>query len=459
MLPTTFLLRMEQVLYDEFPAFLEALDATPPTSIRCNSRKGVSLPGNFEKVKWNEEGVYIPERPIFTLDPAFHAGGYYVQEASSMFIAEALRQLVDLSQPLKVLDLCAAPGGKTTLLSSILSPDSLLVANEVIKPRFRILEENVIRWGMPNVLLTSHDPEHFAGLKNYFDIVLVDAPCSGEGLFRKTPAYRAEWSEELVRMCASRQRRILAEAQELVKPGGWLLYSTCTFNDLENIDNADWLRQNFPLASRQLTLEDDWNIVEREEGQAWGYQFFPHRVQGEGFFLSVFQNMETGWLPEPSNQINFSKYKPISRKLRPAVENWLAEPDDLALCEHERGDLYAIPQSLLPDFAYLAGQLKRFKMGVKAGLFKGNDFIPAHSLALSLIASPHLPTVELTSEQALRFLKREVFPLETAQSGWQIVRYNSLNLGWIKALPNRINNYLPMEWRIRMDLPPTDEIQ
>ena len=224
------------------------------TSIRLNPKKignRQSAIGNeqLERVPWNEYGYYLNERPSFTLDPLFHAGAYYVQEASRMFLEEALKQTVDLAKPLKVLDLCAAPGGKSTLIQSIISAESLLVSNEVIKTRVHILAENITKWGAANVIVTNNDPSDFQRLPGYFDVIVVDAPCSGSGLFRKDPAAIGEWSENNVLHCAQRQQRILEHIMPALKDGGILIYSTCSYSKEEDEAIADWMVEQLAVNS------------------------------------------------------------------------------------------------------------------------------------------------------------------------------------------------------------------
>ena len=289
---------MKNLLGADYQAFTEALQKETPTSFRLNPRKKVQnenkvLPifgEDLGGVLWHNEGFYLKSRPIFTLDPLFHAGSYYVQEASSMFIAEALKQTVDFAKPLKIMDLCAAPGGKSTLLASLLNDESLLVANEVIRNRVGVLKENLEKWGFPNYIVANQDAEEMIELEGFFDVVLVDAPCSGEGLFRKDPNAMNEWSENAVNLCSARQKRILQAAAMLVKNGGILLYSTCTYNEKENQQNVNWLTQHFDYQVVSLNIPEYWNIEKRENG----YQFFPHKVKGEGFFLSVLRKTK-GW--------------------------------------------------------------------------------------------------------------------------------------------------------------------
>src|SRR5436190_4820828 len=229
------------------------------TSIRINPSKdfefGIS---NFETgpVPWCQYGYYLKERPSFTFDPLFHAGCYYVQEASSMFLEQALKQTVDLSKPLRVLDLCAAPGGKSTHIQSLISPGSLLVSNEVIKSRCNILKDNIIKWGCENVVVTNNDPKDFAKLENYFDVIVVDAPCSGSGLFRKEPDAIEHWSENNVALCSQRQQRILADVWPSLKEDGILVYSTCSYSKEEDEDIVKWMNEKFLAANCQLLISE-----------------------------------------------------------------------------------------------------------------------------------------------------------------------------------------------------------
>ena len=247
-----------------------------------------------QSIPWSSHGYYLNERPSFTLDPLFHAGCYYVQEASSMFLEQALKQTVDLSQPVKVLDLCAAPGGKSTLIQSFITSDSLLVSNEVIKSRVNVLQENLIKWGGANVVLTNNDAKDFASLYDYFDLLVVDAPCSGSGLFRKDPEAIGEWSENNVKLCSQRQQRILADAFSSLKKNGIIIYCTCSYSTEENEEILDWMAEKFKVESLRLTIKKEWNIVETQSmhHNLFGYRFYPDKLKGEGFFIACLQKKE-----------------------------------------------------------------------------------------------------------------------------------------------------------------------
>lgn len=443
---------MQALLGTEYPDFASALQQPAPVSIRKNPLKiPLGADTDFPEtspIPWHPQGRYLPKRPVFTLDPLLHAGAYYVQEAASMFLHEALEQTVDRMAALKVLDLCAAPGGKSSLLLSAL-PNSLVVSNEVIRSRTAVLRENLERWGDPRTAVTNAEAEDFSPLESWFDLVLTDAPCSGEGLFRKDPEAMNEWSPAQVEFCAARQKNILASAVKVLRPGGVLAYSTCTYNLQENDDNASWLCSEFGLEPIRLQIPADWGIVERGNG----CQFFPHRLRGEGFFIALFRK-KIGTEPKHKPSPGFRSLQALPKKLIPELAPWFKPGHDLLFFQTPSGDVLALPAGLESDYLLLDKALKNKWFGVHAGAFKGRDFVPNHALALSTSCSPTLPAVDFSREQAQRFLKKDVFdlPAGAAVKGWVLARYRGLNLGWIKALPNRWNNYLPNERRIRMEL-------
>ena len=442
---------MQTLLGAEYPAFAAALTTAVPVSIRLNPAKPLAeAPALTDgRVPWHPGGQYLSERPVFTLDPAFHAGAYYVQEASSMFLYEALRQTVDFSTRLKILDLCAAPGGKSTLLVDLLGPDSLLVANEVIRTRVNSLRENLEKWGSASVAVTSAEAGDFGSLEGFFDVLVADVPCSGEGLFRKDPAAMREWSPAAVDLCVARQQRILTAAVGALSPGGILVYSTCTYNPAENENNINWLCRSFGLTVLPLEIPAAWGLAASDAG----YHFYPHRVRGEGFFSAVLK--KNG---EPSRQrprpATFKSLKPLHKSMVPEASRWLRPNVDMRFFETVNGEVMALPASLASDYLILDKPLKAKWFGTMIGEFKGKDFVPSHALALSQLVSVTLPGVELSREQARLFLKKENFDLPAdLPRGWTLARYAGLNLGWMKCLPNRVNNYLPADRRIRMQLP------
>jgi 16S rRNA C967 or C1407 C5-methylase (RsmB/RsmF family)/NOL1/NOP2/fmu family ribosome biogenesis protein len=454
-LPSAFEAQMQHLLGGTYPAFAEALGTSTPVSIRLNPHKPGFDTTGLEPVPWCYEGFYLPERPVFTLDPLFQAGAYYVQEASSMLLAEAMRQTVGQRKlyagapPLRALDLCAAPGGKSTLMASVLPSDGLLVCNEVIRSRVPVLRENVEKWGYANVAVTNHDPDDFAPLAGFFDLVMVDAPCSGEGLFRKDPKAVDEWSPEHVQLCSARQKRILSAVAPLVAHRGWLIYSTCTYNDAENLDNVRFLTQN-GFENVPLNVPEQGVTVRETEGCV-GYQCFPHRVRGEGFFISVFRK-KSGEAEPVSRARGFRSAKPVHHKQLNALQTYLREPGKFSYWQKPNDEIVAVPLVLEKSLVLLDSALKNKGFGITMGTFKGTDFLPDHALALSTELSANVPGLDLSHDDALRYLKKENLSLTDVPKGWLLARYEGLSLGWMKGLGNRVNNYLPKDWRIRMDI-------
>jgi len=447
-LPEPFLAQMRTLLGAESAAFLEALQQPPPVSIHLNPFKVSGLIHEpLAPVPWYAAGRYLAERPVFTLDPRFHAGAYYVQEASSMLVAEAVRQLILDKKPIRALDLCAAPGGKSTLLASVLPAGSLLLSNEVIRNRYQTLQYNVAKWGHPGMHTSQHDSRDFKGLQGWFDLVLVDAPCSGEGLFRKDPDAVREWSPAHAAHCSARQRRILAEAAALVRPGGVLIYCTCTYNDVENEGNAAWLLEQEDFQVSELSLPAEWGLVQK----GMGYQCYPHRVRGEGFYLSCFRR-EGNKSPDEkaAKTLAAGALKPASKTDLDALAPWLLPDVEVAVFQDWQGAFRALPEAQVADCMQLGAMLRQSAFGVPLGLFKGKDFLPAAEFALSALVHPDVPRMAPEREQALHFLKKEPPVFSPVPQGWMLVEYEGLGLGWAKGIGNRVNNYYPKEWRILM---------
>lgn len=291
-LPADFITQMERMMAPELWHVLrEGLAQEPSVSIRINPSKidlkewEVVLSDGV--VPWCEYGFYLTHRPPFTFDPLLHAGAYYVQESSSMFLHQVLRQYV--TEPVVMLDLCAAPGGKSTLARSVLPEGSRLVSNEPIRGRAQVLEENVTKWGYPDHIVTNRYPKDFRKSKQQFDVILTDVPCSGEGMFRKDEGAIAEWSLQKVEQCQRLQREIVSDAWECLAPGGLLIYSTCTFNTLENEENIKWILENFDAEVLPVHTEVEWNIQGSilPDFIAPIYRFIPGLTRGEGLFMAV----------------------------------------------------------------------------------------------------------------------------------------------------------------------------
>jgi 16S rRNA C967 or C1407 C5-methylase (RsmB/RsmF family)/NOL1/NOP2/fmu family ribosome biogenesis protein len=428
--------------------FIDAHQSEPaPTSIRINPFKPSALKTDSQ-VPWCAEGFYLDTRPSFTFDPLFHAGAYYVQEASSMFIGHILNTIrPDNEDAIKILDLCAAPGGKTTLLNSALQSSDLLVANEIIKTRVPILSDNLNRWGTSNTIITNNDPKDFNAIHSFFDMVLVDAPCSGSGMFRKDPAAMNEWSEGNVNLCHQRQERILADIYPALKEDGYLIYSTCSYSHQENEDILDWLCAEFNLESVRIPIYKEWGIVETESPlkKAWGYRFYPGKIKGEGLFAACLRKRESsGGL---SNYKNNGQQK-LPAKEMDIVKGYINNADDFYFFK-VNDDWLAINREYKESLNILHRHLYIKKSGVRIGKLAGNDLIPDHELALSLaINKDAVLSTELTREQAIQYLRRDNIDMEITGKGWSLMTYEGLALGWAKLLPNRINNYYPKEIRI-----------
>jgi 16S rRNA C967 or C1407 C5-methylase (RsmB/RsmF family)/NOL1/NOP2/fmu family ribosome biogenesis protein len=396
-----------------------------------------------DPVPWSGEGYYLSERPSFTLDPFFHAGVYYVQEASGMFLEQALRNSVDLSEPVKVLDLCAAPGGKSTVIQSLISRDSLLISNEVIRTRVPVLHQQLDKWGSFNGIISNNDPKHFGQLPGFFDVLVVDAPCSGSGLFRRDPGAIREWSADAVALCRQRQQRILADAWECLKENGILIYSTCSYSPEENEEIVDHLMDRYAAEPVRIPIDKSWNIIETETvNSGYGYRFYPDKLKGEGFFLAVLRKKDG---KEWSQRLKEKREAPTKKE-----ESYLRKllPDENLQFLRIGEWTHAMPLNLLPDLLLLKNYLYLKKAGVMAGKMGSDEWIPDHELALSTGLNPQIPELELSGSEALKYLRREVFSTDAQMKGWRPVSYRQQKLGWVKILSNRINNYFPKSSRI-----------
>lgn len=420
------------------------------TSIRLNPDKPLPPDADMallDRVPWCRTGFYLPERPVFTLDPFLHGGCYYVQEASSMFLAHVLEDLQLDREPLLALDLCAAPGGKSTLLNAHLHKDSLLVANEPIKSRVAILNDNMMRWGHPKTVVTHNDSAAFSRLPGYFDLLLVDAPCSGSGMMRKDAHALDHWSEAAVKLCKERQQRILSNSLASLKAGGTLIYSTCSYSREENEEIADWLIEHFGLEAVRIGIEPEWGIVETRSPLhgAPGYRFYPHQVRGEGFFLAVFKKKL------PQDTFDRKKVKTEKNHLDPKyLSPWLESPQEYYNFL-VGGELHVFPERYKKELATLKKVLYLKGAGITVGKIDRDRLIPHHALAMSRIRKDHFPRLELDRPHALNYLRK--LPLSPAlnpshRSGWVLVTHESIPLGWAKTMPGRINNYYPTAWRI-----------
>lgn len=433
-------------------------ESEPDTSIRLNLRKsaGCGVPyADMTPVEWCGSGHYLSERPLFTLDPLLHAGVYYVQDASSMVYETIVRALAG-NVAVKVADLCAAPGGKSTAILNALPDGSVMLANEFIPARANILKENLIKYGYPDIVVTNTSTDKLSGLRGCFDIVAVDAPCSGEGMMRKEEAARTQWSEGLVKQCAALQREILESAAEIIAPGGYLIYSTCTFNPTEDEENAAWIADTLGMEAVDTGLAGKYGIRGETAGSVPCLRFMPGFTKGEGLFIAVFRKPCAGTQPEASsknrkirkNSKSDNKIK-IDKRIANEAEKWIDGASTLRLHDNRILALSDATAALLDS---LPSGVRIMTAGVEIGEIKGKDLVPAHRLAMStLLKEGAFPDVALDREEALRYLAREATTLpEDTPRGFVTVSYGGHILGLMKHLGNRSNNLYPQEYRIRI---------
>ena len=394
---------------DIWQAFLNALEKPAPTSVRFNPwkfKKEDILPQAIP-VPWCKNGFYLNERPDFTKDPLFHAGVYYVQEAASMFLDYILREFV--KEPLLALDLCAAPGGKSTLMRAALPSGSLLVSNEPDRKRANILLENMQKQGHSDILITHNYPADFNKTNWSFDLILVDAPCSGEGLFRKDKEAIKEWSLNNILFCQKRQRQILKDIWPCLKEGGLLIYSTCTFNTRENEENVKFIMQELGADILPVSVKPEWQIIGSllKDFKESVYRFIPAITKSEGLFMAVLR--KKGLSNTPTILPQTARLHAQTNKLIHLLYNGKPTPEQ-----------------------------------------KGKEQIPTAAQALSLDFAQNYPQVDLTLEQALRYLHRESFALpQNTPKGFVVVSYKKHPLGFMKNLGDRANNLYPKNWAIR----------
>ena len=462
-LPESFITRMKALLGEEYPAFEQALQKEQSVSIRYNPLKTDFTP-EAERVPWSSQGYYLKERPAFTFDPLFHAGMYYVQEASSMFLEQVLRQYVN--EPVRYLDLCAAPGGKTTLAIASLPAGSLVVGNEIERKRCHILAENIQKWGSPRSMVMNNRAEDYGALTHYFDVILTDVPCSGEGMFRKDPQAIAEWSESNVLNCASRQKTIMDAIWSALRPGGLLVYSTCTYNTEENEEMLQYICSELGAEVLPVAVDPAWGIHPALTGKNPVYRFMPHTTRGEGLFMAVLRKNEEEEIERNKLIRDFLKKgqkkgaKGGAKEVAfPAhVKSWVCQPEQYQF--EVKGDkLIAYPKAYADEMKMLSASLHPLVEGVVLGSLKGKDVIPDHALALSTALNREaFEVAEVDRETALSYLRRESVTLDPSiPKGFVLLTFQNHPLGWVKHLGNRSNNLYPQEWRIRSGYSPEEE--
>lgn len=477
---------MGEELYD---TFIKALEEEPPVSIRLNKLKTgegqeQATDGYDGKVAWCHEGVYLSTRPNFTADPLLHAGCYYVQEASSMFVTHVLRQLV--KEPVSMLDLCAAPGGKSTAARSVLPEGSLLFANEPMRNRANILSENIQKFGHPDVIVTNNFPRDYKRSKLMFDVVLADVPCSGEGMFRKDSGAVDDWSRTKVDECASLQRDIISDIWNCLKPGGILIYSTCTFNAYEDEDNVMWIANNLGADFIKIDTQPEWAITpaltQGQKGETSGngpltsgngetdasgnepskeqlpcYRFIPGRTRGEGLFMAVLRK-HGEWKDNAKETKDSKKGKDRKKKGNNNKDSKAALPATLPLFHADRYALlqhgesvFAINREWESTATVAMASLNVMNMGVTIGTMRGKALLPDQSLALSTVLDRNAyPVVDVSLTEAISYLRRDTITLPpNTPTGFVLITFRDHPLGFVKNIGNRCNNLYPAEWRIK----------
>lgn len=435
-------LLMGDALYE---TLVGGLNDEPSVSLRLNPFKTDGRPvGQVTPVPWCDGGYWLESRPNFTFDPLLHAGCYYVQEAASMFLHHVLSRVID--RPVTALDLCAAPGGKSTTARGVLPQGSLLICNEPIRQRAQILSENIQKYGHPDVMVTNNYPRDFRKAGLLFDLIVADVPCSGEGMFRKDAGAIAEWSRQNVENCYRLQREIIEDIWPCLRPGGILVYSTCTFNEQENEDNIAWIR-GLGADVLDIDISEEWNITGALKGEDSLYRFIPGRSRSEGLCMAVLRKSDDTVLAERRAK---GSGKPTKTRPRTDVGAWINGSDHFTLCE--RGDtLSAIPTWWLAQYRAAEKSLHLLHAGITLGTVKGKDVVPHQSLALSTALNRSaFALAEVGYGQAIAYLRKEAITLDAATPrGIVLITYHGIPLGFAKNLGNRANNLYPQEWRIK----------
>lgn len=464
-------LRTQLPLYAQ--ALADALDNTEPSvAVRVNRRKAGGACGVIAggaNVAWCDDGFYLQSRPDFIFDPQMHQGRYYVQDASSMFQEHLVRCLSanlagESAVPLRYLDACAAPGGKTTAAISALPEGSLVVANEFDFRRAEILKENVIKWGCPDVVVTRGDTSRFRCLQGCFDIVAADVPCSGEGMMRKDVTACRQWSESLVAVCAARQKEIISNLWDALRPGGYMIYSTCTFNRMENEAVMEWMMREFGAVREDVAVDSRWGLVDT----GLMLRFLPSELRGEGLAIGVLKKPSESVVAFPrgegesgAGRAGKQRGKARCRKadargggeyapavLRQRCGSWIENPDRFEFAMTGAG-VVAMNSCHMAFLPRLQEALDVIYWGLAAGVVKGREIWPSHELAMSVALNRKaFPLVDVDCATALSYLRRETLPGFDAPPGAVLLSYDGYPLGFVNHLGNRSNNLYPSNWRI-----------
>ena len=448
-----FINQIHALLGNEAEALLSAISNTEPSvSVRRNPLKTPATAlSHLSPVPWCPEGAYLDSRVPFTFDTDFQSGRYYVQDASSMFISHALRQLVDA--PVRYLDLCAAPGGKTTAALAALPQGSLVVANEIVPTRAQVLRENIIKWGYPDAVVTNNRPADFVRLGAMFDVVAADVPCSGEGMMRKDPEAVRQWTPALVNECARRDIEIIDSAWQCLRPGGLLIYSTCTYNRLENESIVEHICSTYGAESISLVTPAHWGIAPGIRCKHHCYRFMQHNIQGEGLFMSILRKPLDASQPAGA-ALTPNRIKPSKKAATPSVPaqaaTWINDAHEYAFASNSQGTVTAMRKSHQPLIASLAASLRVLHSGITIGNVKGKNLVPDHALALSTQLNAQAFAIAETSyTQAIAYMRGEAITLPDAPRGIVLLTHQGAPIGFANNLGNRANNLYPKEWRIR----------
>ena len=454
-LPEQFISRMQRELgVAEAEALCAALETEPSTSVRLNPAKMAEQKWGGGRVAWSDYGYLLGERPAFTLDPDFHAGAYYVQEASSQFAGYIVSMAVggaEACKGLRVLDMCAAPGGKSTHYATLVGERGLVVANEINRSRAAVLADNARKWGLGNMVVTCNDSARVADFEEWFDVVAVDAPCSGEGMFRKSDEACEQWSEANVAMCAERQWEILQNAFRSLKPGGVLLYSTCTFNRTEDEDVVGRACEEFGdelLAVDDIPIGDDWGVVMGREGVFQTFRFFPHRLTGEGMFMAVARKAGLATSRRRMPKARRKVMEAVDKRTAQELSRWVKESEQMRF--FAAGDtLYGCRKEHYDEVEALAGTLAVIYSGVAMGqVFKGK-LKPDSALALYAgVNHDAVACCEVDEQEALKFLRKQDMDAAQFSEGVNMVLYGGRPLGFVKRVGARVNNMYPNSLRI-----------
>lgn len=442
-LPQEFIQRMKTQLGSEAEAFFLSLDQPSPTSIRLHHLRGKASFDLSHKVPWCDTGYYLPTRPFFYLDPHWHGGAYYVQEASSMILDYILNEVASVQKPRIWLDLCAAPGGKTGILAKHMGPADVLVANEVVSQRRNILRENLVKAGYLNTFISGEPAVSFK--RPLADIILVDAPCAGEGMMRKDDEAIRQWNPSLVHSCSLMQKQIVQDAANALKSDGYLIYSTCSYSMEENIENISHFIRTHNLQPVPVSFPEAWGICEIKNGEALGYQLYPHKVNGEGLFIAV--------LKKDSSVEAFHGREKKPFKSFVETPEWLSAylPPDASLLVRKNNEFYELLTAAAEANANeVVMHLPGARLVIEAGELKGKDFVPAHTLAMSGLARDAFPGIEVDLHRALDYLERSIQTLpQVISNGWHVIYFEGTPLGWAKNTPQGWKNHYPMHWRLR----------